>query len=67
MDIEKARAAHLLYAERDNLKSSVLTMKSRMEKGPGTTTVRIPTSWLPAIINIDESELERVNQKIESL
>lgn len=67
MDIEKARSAHRLYAERDNLKSSIMTMRSRMEKGVGTTTVTIPTSWLPAIIKIAEAELSKAEEEIEKL
>ena len=67
MDIEKARDAHFLYARRDDLKSSILTMKSRTDKGPGTTTITIPTFWLPEIIGIAERELEKVNEQIEKL
>ena len=67
MDIEKAKSAYHLYARMDDLKSSILTLRSRMEKGPGTTTITIPTSWLPAIISIAESELEKVEEEIKKL
>ena len=67
MDLEKVKSAYHLYARMDDLKSSILTLRSRMEKGPGTTTITIPTTWLPAIISIAEKELEKVNKEIENL
>lgn len=67
MDIEKAKSAYRLYARRDDLKSSILTMQSRIEKGPGTTTITIPTSWLPSVIKIADAELDKVNEQIEKL
>ena len=67
MDLEKVKSAYHLYARMDDLKSSILTLRSRIEKGPGTTTITIPTTWLPAIISIAESELEKVNKEIENL
>lgn len=67
MDIEKAKAAYRLYARRDDLNASILTMRGRMDKGPGATTITIPTSWLPAIIGIAESELSKVEEQIAKL
>ena len=70
MEIDKARAAHLLYMRRDNLKSSILTMQSRIKafpSGSGTTNLTIPTSWLPEIIAIAERELDGINEEIDKL
>lgn len=68
MDIEKARDAHFLYARMDELKSSILTMRSRYQNsGFGTTNLTLPTSWLPEIIAIAERELDKVNDAIEHL
>ena len=70
MDIEKARAAHLLYIRRADLRSSILTMRSRIDafpNGTGTTNLTIPTSWLPEVIAIAERELEKVNEQIDKL
>lgn len=68
MDIEKARDAHFLYARRDELKSSILTMRSRYENNRyGTTNLTVPTSWLPEIIAIAERELGKVNEEIGCL
>ena len=68
MDIEKARDAHLLYARRDDLKSSILTMRSRYEKNRfGTTNLTIPTQWLPEIIAIAERELNQIEEEIDKL
>ena len=68
MDIEKARDAHLLYARRDELKSSILTMRSRYEKNRfGTTNLTIPTQWLPEIIAIAERELNQIEEEIDKL
>ena len=70
MDIEKARAAHLLYIRRADLRASILTMRSRIDafpNGSGTTNLTIPTSWLPDIIKIAERELDNVNEQMEKL
>ena len=68
MDIEKAREVSRLYRLRDDLRSSVLTMRSRVERNPiGTTNITIPTSWLPAIIGMAESELSDIDEKISRL
>lgn len=68
MDFEKARLAHFLYARRDDLKSTILTMQSRVEKNKfGTTNITIPTMWLPSIISIAEHELRNVEEEIEKL
>ena len=68
MDIEKARDAHLLYIRRADLRSSIMTMRSRSETyRTGTTNLTIPTSWLPEIIRIAEAELEMVNEEIAKL
>lgn len=68
MDIEKAKQAYRLYARRDNLRSSILTMESRMKAFPnGTTNLSIPTSWVPAIIKIAEAELGKIEEEIEKL
>ena len=68
MDIEKARDAHFLYARRDALKSSVMTMRSRYQNsGFGTTNLTLPTSWLPEIIAIAEHELRNIEEEIEKL
>ena len=68
MDIEKARNAHFLYARRDDLKSIILTLESRVEKNKfGTTNLTIPTMWLPSIISIARLELKNVEEEIEKL
>ena len=68
MDVEKARTVYRLYARMDDLRSSILTLRSRFEKNPsGTTNVTIPTSWLPEVIAIAERELEKVNEQIDKL
>ena len=68
MDIEKARLVSRLYDRRDDLKSSILTMRSRIENNHfGTTNLTIPTQWLPEIIAIVERELDKVNEEIEKL
>ena len=68
MDIEKAKSAYRLYARRDDLKSSILTMRSRYENNRfGTTNLTIPTTWLPSIITIAEHELRNVEEEIEKL
>ncbi len=70
MDFEKLREAHLLYMRRDNLKSSILTMQSRLKAFPsgcGTTNLTIPTQWLPEIISIAERELNQIEEAIEKL
>ncbi len=68
MDLEKAKHAHFLYARRDELKSTILTMQSRIEKNKfGTTNLTIPTMWLPSIISIAEHELRNIEEEIEKL
>ena len=68
MDLEKAKLACRLYARRDDLKSSILTMQSRYEKNRfGTTNLTIPTQWLPEIIAIAERELNQIEEEIEKL
>ena len=67
MEIEKAKSAYRLYARRDDLKTSILTMRSRLDKGIGTTTITIPTSWLPEIIGLAEAELSDVDERIARL
>lgn len=68
MDIEKAKLAYFLYARRDDLKSTILTMQSRVEKNRfGTTNLTIPTSWLPSIIAIAESEMSDIEEQIAKL
>lgn len=67
MDIDKAREAWRLYARRDVLSASVLAMRGRMERGPGTATVTVPTSWLPAVIGIAESEISDIDEQIARL
>ena len=67
MDIEKARTAYRLYARRDDLKASIMTMGVRMEKGIGTTTITVPTSWLPEIIRIAEAEMSDIDEQINKL
>lgn len=68
MDLEKARRAHFCYARRDELKSTILTMQSRVEKNKfGTTNITIPTMWLPSIISIAEKELKDIEEEIANL
>lgn len=68
MDIDKAKSAYRLYARRDNLRSSILTMESRMKAFPnGTTNLTIPTAWIPTIIKIAEDELGQVEDEIAKL
>ena len=68
MDLEKAKNAHFLYARRDELKSSILTMRSRYQNTPfGTTNITIPTHWLTEIIAIAERELGKIDEEIEKL
>lgn len=68
MDLEKARMAHFYYARRDELKSTILTMQSRVEKNKfGTTNITIPTMWLPSIISIAEKELKNIEDEIAKL
>ena len=68
MEIEKARDAHSLYARRDSLKSSIMTMRSRYQNnGCGTTNLTIPTGWLPEIIAIAERELDGIDKEIARL
>lgn len=68
MDIEKAKLVSRLCARRDDLKSSILTMRSRYENCRfGTTNITVPTPWLSAIIAIAERELDDINQEIEKL
>ena len=68
MDIDKARRAHFLYGRRDELKASVLTMRSRYEKASaGTTNLTVPTSWLPELISLAERELENIDSEIARL
>lgn len=68
MDLEKAKLAHYFYARRDELKSTILTMQSRVEKNKfGTTNLTIPTMWLPSIISIANLELKNVEEEIAKL
>lgn len=68
MELEKAKRAYRLYAERDNLKSSILTMEARAKAFPsGTTNLTIPTSWVPEIIAIAKRELNKVDEEITQL
>lgn len=68
MDIEKAKLVSRFYARRDDLKSSILTMRSRYENTPfGTTNITVPTTWLKEIIAIAERELDKINEEIEKL
>ena len=68
MDIEKARDAHLLYIRRSDLRSSIITMRSRFENNHfGTTNLTVPTSWLPEIVKIAEAELSDIDEAIAKL
>jgi len=68
MDLEKAKRAHYYYARRDDLKCTILTLKSRVERDKyGTTNLTVPTMWLPSIIAIAERELKNVEEEIEKL
>lgn len=68
MDIEKAKEVSLLYGMRDNLRSSIMTMRSRAERSPGgTTNLTVPTSWLPRIIEMAESELSDIDERISRI
>lgn len=68
MDLEKAKDAHFLYARRDDLKASILTMRSRYQNTPfGTTNITIPTHWLTEIIAIAERELGMIDEEIAKL
>lgn len=68
MDIEKAKLVSRLYARRDDLKASILTMRSRYQNTPfGTTNITIPTHWLTEIIAIAERELNKIDEEIEKL
>lgn len=67
MELDKAKSAYRLYARRDDLKASILTMRSRIDRGVGTTTITIPTSWLPEIIRIAEAEMMDVDERISKL
>ena len=68
MELEKAKLVSRLYDRRDDLKSSILTMRSRYEKIRfGTTNLTIPTQWLPEIIAIAERELNQIDEEIEKL
>ena len=67
MDIEKANLATRACALRDNFKTLVADMRDRVQKGPGITTITVPTAWLPEIIAIAERELDEINKEIEKL
>ena len=67
MEMEKAKLVCRLYARRDDLKASIVTMRSRIDRGAGTTTITIPTSWLPEIIRIAEAEMLDVDERIARL
>ena len=67
MELDKAKSAYRLYARWDDLKASILTMRSRIDRGAGTTTITIPTSWLPEIIRIAEAEMLDVDERIARL
>ena len=68
MDLEKAKSAYRLYSRRDDLRSSILTMRSRYDNScSGTTNLTIPSSWLPAIIKLAEAELADVDEQIDKL
>ena len=68
MEMEKAKLVCRLYARRDDLKASILTMRSRYENNRfGTTNLTIPTQWLPEIVAIAARELGEIDEEIEKL
>ena len=68
MDLEKAKMISRLYDRRIDLRASILTMRSRYDNScSGTTTLTIPSSWLPAIIKLAEAELSDIDEQIEKL
>lgn len=68
MDIEKAKLASGLLERRDFVKKILDDTTTTWSINPfGTTTITIPRTWLPAIIQMAKDELGQVEDEIAKL
>lgn len=68
MDIEKATQASKLLARSGFIRKTLDEMTTVWSMSPvGTTTITIPRTWLPAIIQMAKDELGQVEEEIAKL
>ncbi len=68
MDIEKATQASKLLARSGFIRKTLDEMTTVWSVCPvGTTTITIPRTWLPAIIQMAKDELGQVEEEIAKL
>lgn len=68
MDIEKAKQASKLLARSGFIRKTLDEMTTVWSMSPvGTTTITIPRTWLPAIIQMAKDELGQVEDEIAKL
>lgn len=68
MDIEKAKLASGLLERRDFVKKILDDATTTWSINPfGMTTITIPRTWLPAIIQIAKDELGQIEEEIAKL